>query len=206
MAIKDYQESPLDSVDVCLQQDCEFMIVEIMKFTKGKNVVKFFQKQAQLLEVSNDVQLRQATNMDEFISTDVSSCLNFCERKINFVIASDTLQQLCSNINKFIVSLSSLGILCVRSDLTMEDDFWAHLPGNFSHVLNIRYTLTKYTCAFAFDTFFFLQAFIEIVGISKCTVIFSNKGRPYFFSFHVKGREDILNVLVDPRVFLLLYS
>ncbi|CAI28287.1 VirB4 protein [Ehrlichia ruminantium str. Gardel] len=194
LAIKDYHESPLDSVDGCLQQNCEFMIVEIMKFTKGKNVVKFFQKQAQLLEVSNDIHLKQATNIDEFVSTDVSSCLNFCERKINFVIASDTLQQLQININKFIISLSSLGILCVRSDLTMEDDFWAHLPGNFSHVLNIRYTLTKYACAFALLHYFPSGALQGNKWGQAITIFFSNKGRPYFFSFHVKDRGHTLMV------------
>ncbi|QGR02866.1 hypothetical protein EDL79_04495 [Ehrlichia ruminantium] len=194
LAIKDYHESPLDSVDQCLQQDCEFMIVEIMKFTKGKNVVKFFQKQAKLLEVSNDVHLRQITNIDEFVSTDVNSCLDFCERKIDFVITSDTLKQLHNNIDKFIVSLSSLGILCVRCDLTIEDDFWAHLPGNFSHVLNIRYTLTKYACTFALLHYFPSGALQGNKWGQAVTIFFSNKGRPYFFSFHVKGNGHTLVV------------
>ena len=194
LAIKDYQDSPLEAVDDCLQQDYEFMIVEVIKFTKGKNVLKFFQKQAKFLEFSSDDELKRISNVDEFISTDISSCLNFCERKIDFVIIADTLPQLHSNVDKIVSSLSSLGIVCVRCDLTMEDDFWSHLPGNFPHVLNVRYTLIQYSCAFALLHHFPSGTLQGNKWGYAVTMFFSTKGRPYFFSFHVGDKGHTLMV------------
>ncbi|MGN7618769.1 MAG: hypothetical protein ACTJLM_02100 [Ehrlichia sp.] len=179
--IKDYQDSPLDAAGDCLQQGYEFMIVEIVKFTKGKNALKLFQKQAQFLEFSSDYELKRMSNINEFVSTDTNSYLSFCERKIDFIVMADTLAQLRSNIDEMIISLSSLGIICVRCDLTMEDDFWSHLPGNFSHVLNVRYTLVKYSCAFALLHHFPSGALQGNKWGYAVTMFFSTKDRPYFF-------------------------
>ncbi|CEI84767.1 hypothetical protein DRF75_02980 [Ehrlichia minasensis] len=194
LAIKDYQESPLDAVDECLQQDYEFIIVEIIKFVKSKNALKLFQKQATFLEFSNDVQLRKLSNIDDFVSVDANSYLNFCERKINFVIMSNTLSQLRGNIDKTISSLASLGIVCVRCDLTIEDDFWSHLPGNFAYVLNFKCTLVKYACAFSLLHYFPSGALQGNKWGQAVTMFFSNKGRPYFFSFHVMDKGNTLMV------------
>ncbi|AHX05221.1 VirB4 family type IV secretion/conjugal transfer ATPase [Ehrlichia chaffeensis] len=194
LAIKDYQDSPLDAVDECLQQDYGFIVVEIIKFAKSKNALKLFQKQATFLECSNDFQLRKLSNIDDFVSVDPNSNLSFCERKINFVIMSDTLPQLHNNIDRAVNSLSSLGIICVRCDLSMEDDFWAHLPGNFSYILNFRYTLIKYACAFSLLHYFPSGALQGNKWGQAITMFFSNKGKPYFFSFHVFDKGHTLMV------------
>ncbi|KJV63412.1 MULTISPECIES: VirB4 family type IV secretion/conjugal transfer ATPase [Ehrlichia] len=194
LGIKDYQDSPLDALDQCLQQDYEFIIVEIIRFANSKNALKLFQKQAMFLEFSNDARLRKISNIDNFVSVDTDSCLSFCERKISFVIISNTLPQLHSNVDKTVASLASLGIICVRCDLTLEDDFWAHLPGNFAYVLNLRYTLMKYACAFSLLHYFPSGALQGNKWGQAVTMFFSNKGRPYFFSFHVLGAGHTLMV------------
>ncbi|WP_395877737.1 VirB4 family type IV secretion/conjugal transfer ATPase [Ehrlichia muris] len=194
LAIKDYKDSPLDALDQCLQQDYEFIIVEIIRFTKSKDALKLFQKQAMCLEFSNDARLRKISNIDNFVSVDADSWLSFCERKISFVITSNTLPQLHSNVDKTVASLASLGIICVRCDLTLEDDFWAHLPGNFAYVLNLRYTLIKYACAFSLLHYFPSGALQGNKWGQAVTMFFSNKGKPYFFSFHVLGAGHTLMV------------
>ncbi|MGL9717460.1 MAG: type VI secretion protein [Wolbachia sp.] len=221
--IKEYREIPLENIDRCLQLDSELIITEIIIFTSSNKAVKEFKNQINMLQVSEDNTLLQNSGIKEIIELEKTSAIGFCQQKIIFTVFADDRAKLAKSISDLSSTMSLIGLMMFRTDLHMENHFWAQLPGNFAFVTQPKSILAKYACSFA-------MLHDSTSGTLKggkwkeaVTVFFSKKGCPYFFNFHGRrnnghttilgapnsGRTSLINFLLsesrkfDPRIIIL---
>ncbi|MGN7678951.1 MAG: VirB4 family type IV secretion system protein [Anaplasma sp.] len=184
LGIKEYIGDSLDAVDMCLQQECEFIIVEVLIFVESKEVKDAYRKQAELLEISGDTELAELGRLEEIMSADEASIGDCCKRKMSCTVISDSMQSLKRDIHRMVSSFSAVGAIVVRIDLAMEDYFWANIPGNFRYVLGVWCSMVKSACTFAMTHHFPSGTPKGGRWSEAITLFFSNRNLPYFFSFH----------------------
>ncbi|AAW71338.1 type VI secretion protein [Wolbachia endosymbiont of Brugia malayi] len=221
--IKEYREIPLGNIDRCLQLDSELIITEIIIFTSNNKAMKEFKKQINMLQVSEDNTLLRNSEIKEIIELEGTSTIDFCQQKIIFTIFADDRNRLAENISSLSSVMSLIGLMMFRTDLHMENHFWAQLPGNFAFVTQPKNILAKYACSFAMLHDFTSGTLKGGRWKEAVTVFFSKKGSPYFFNFHGKknnghttilgapnsGRTSLINFLLsesrkfNPRIIIL---
>ncbi|MCV3769401.1 MAG: type VI secretion protein, partial [Wolbachia pipientis] len=221
--IKEYREIPLENINKCLQLDSEFIITEIITFTSNNKAVKEFKNQINMLQISKDNTLLQNSGIKEIIELKQTSAIDFCQQKIIFTIFADNKNKLAKNINNLSFIMSSIGLMMFRTDLHMENHFWAQLPGNFTFITQPKNILIKYACSFAMLHDFTSGTLKGGRWKEAITIFLSKKGSPYFFNFHGKknsghttilgapnsGRTSLINFLLsesrkfNPRIIIL---
>ena len=188
LVIKPFIGEHLNAVDECLQQRCEYIITEVIKFVDGKKLKNVYSNQVNLLDISGDKTLGDMGCLDHILQTKDNAFGDACERQISCVVMAEDLSALKSRVNCMVASFSSIGALVVRVDLALEDCFWAIMPGNFRYVLRMKVALVKLACTFAILHEFPSGAMRGGKWPEAITVFFSLANLPYFFNFHFKGR------------------
>ncbi|QOD38584.1 VirB4 family type IV secretion/conjugal transfer ATPase [Candidatus Wolbachia massiliensis] len=221
--IKEYREIPLENIDRCLQLDSELIITEIIIFTSNSKAVKEFKKQINMLQISEDNILLQNSEIKEIVELEKTSAIDFCQQKIIFTVFADDKNRLAKNISDLSSIMSLIGLMMFRTDLHMENHFWAQLPGNFTFITQPKNILAKYACSFAMLHDFTSGTLKGGRWKEAVTVFFSKQGSPYFFNFHGKknnghttilgapnsGRTSLINFLLsesrkfNPRIIIL---
>ncbi|WP_395463449.1 type VI secretion protein [Wolbachia endosymbiont of Cantharis cryptica] len=221
--IKEYREIPMGNIDKCLQLDSELIITEIIIFTSNNKAVKEFKKQINMLQISEDNILLRNSGMEEIIELEKTSAIDFCQQKIIFTIFADDKNRLAKNISDLSSIMSLIGLMMFRTDLHIENHFWAQLPGNFTFITQPKSILAKYAGSFAMLHDFTSGTLKGGRWKEAVTVFFSKKGSPYFFNFHGKknnghttilgaphsGRTSLINFLLsesrkfNPRIIIL---
>ncbi len=197
--IKEYREIPLENIDRCLQLDSEFIITEIIIFTSNNKAVKEFKNQIDMLQISEDNTLLQNSGIKEIIELGQTSAINFCQQKIIFAIFADNRNRLIENISSLSSVMSSIGLMMFRTDLHMENHFWAQLPCNFTFITQPKSILAKYACSFAMLHDFTSGTLKGGRWKEAVTIFFSKKGSPYFFNFHGKKNNGHTTILGAPN-------
>ncbi|MGL9725819.1 MAG: type VI secretion protein [Wolbachia sp.] len=197
--IKEYREIPLENIDKCLQLDSELIITEIIIFTSNSKAVKEFKKQINILQISEDSILLQNSEIKEIIELEKTSAMDFCQQKIIVTIFADDKNRLAKNISDLSSVMSLIGLMMFRTDLHMEDHFWAQLPGNFAFITQPKNILEKYACSFAMLHDFTSGTLKGGRWEEAVTVFFSKKGSPYFFNFHGKKNNGHTTILGTPN-------
>ncbi len=87
-----------------------------------------------MLQISEDNTLLQNSGIKEIIELGQTSAINFCQQKIIFAIFADNRNRLIENISSLSSVMSSIGLMMFRTDLHMENHFWAQLPCNFTFI------------------------------------------------------------------------
>jgi len=220
-SIKEYREIPLSNIDRCLQLNSELIVTEVMIFIN--KTTKEFKRQINMLQISEDNNLLRNSGIEEILKLEEDTQINFCQQKIIFTLLAESREKLSKSIIDLSSIMSTIGLMTYRTDLHMENHFWAQLPGNFAFVTQPKSILIKYACSFAM-----LHDFTS--GMLKggrwkeaITVFFSKKGNPYFFNFHGRknnghttilgsqnsGRTSLINFLLsesrkfNPRIMIL---
>ncbi|WP_339045439.1 type VI secretion protein [Candidatus Mesenet endosymbiont of Agriotes lineatus] len=183
VSIKEYMEVPLNNLDLCLQLNCEFIISEMIRFVKYKEAITTFQEKYDILKISEDEELRRASGLEEIIENN-SLSMAFCKHKINFTIIADSTQELNKNVSSTVSTLSSIGLMTIRNDLHLEDNFWLRLPGNFVFFTQQNSIPVKYSCGFSFVHSFVSGTMKGGRWKEAITTFLSSKGNIYFFNFH----------------------
>ncbi|WP_341813509.1 type VI secretion protein [Wolbachia endosymbiont (group B) of Germaria angustata] len=197
--IKEYREIPLENIDRCLQLDSELIITEIIIFTSNNKAVKEFKKQINILQISEDNTLLQNSGINEIIELEKISAMDFCQQNIIVTIFADDKNRLAKNISDLSSVMSLIGLMMFRTDLHMENHFWAQLPGNFAFVTQPKNILEKYACSFAMLHDFTSGTLKGRRWKEAVTVFFSKKGSPYFFNFHGKKNNGHTTILGAPN-------
>ncbi len=197
--IKEYREISLENIDRCLQLDSELIITEVIIFTSNSKAVKEFKKQINILQISEDNTLLQNSEIKEIIELEKTSVMDFCQQKIIFTIFADDKNRLAKNISDLSSVMSLIGLMMFRTDLHMENHFWAQLPGNFAFVTQPKNILEKYACSFAMLHDFTSGTLKGGRWKEAVTVFFSKKGSPYFFNFHGKKNNGHTTILGAPN-------
>ena len=223
-SIKEYREIPLGNIDRCLQLNSEFIITEIMIFSSSSKTAKGFNKQINTLKISEGNTLLQNSGIAEAAESEKSpGSASVCQQKIIFTIFAEERNELSNSINNLSSIMSLVGLMMFRTDLHMENHFWAQLPGNFIFVTQPKNILTKYACSFAMLHDFTSGTLKGGRWKEAVTVFFSSTNNPYFFNFHGKkanghttilgapnsGRTSLINFLLsesrkfNPRIVIL---
>ncbi|MDD9331996.1 MAG: type VI secretion protein [Wolbachia sp.] len=198
-SIKEYREIVLSNVDRCLQLDSELIITEIMIFTSNNKAVKELKKQINILQISEDNNLIKNSGIEEVIKFEKTPGIDFCQQKIIFTIFADDRNKLAENISNLSSTMALIGLMMFRTDLHMENHFWAQLPGNFTFITQTKNILTKYACGFAMLHDFTSGTLKGGRWKEAVTVFFSKKGNPYFFNFHGKKNNGHTTILGSPN-------
>lgn len=222
-SIKEYREIPLGNVDRCLQLNSEFIITEIMIFSTNGKAIKGFNKQINMLRISEGNTLLQNSGIAEAAESEKSPGTSVCQQKIIFTVFAEERGALSESINNLSSIMSLIGLMIFRTDLHMENHFWAQLPGNFVFVTQPKNILTKYASSFAMLHDFTSGTLKGGRWKEAVTVFFSSENNPYFFNFHGKksnghttilgapnsGRTSLINFLLsesrkfNPRIVIL---
>ena len=188
LMVKPFIGEHLNAVDECLQQRCEYIITEVIKFVDGKRLKNVYGNQASLLDISGDKTLVDMGHLSGVLQVKDSAFGDACERQVSCTVVAQNLSALKSGVNDMVAAFSSIGALVVRADLALEDCFWAIMPGNFRYVLRMKVALVKLACTFAILHEFPSGAMRGGKWPEAITVFFSVSDLPYFFNFHFKGR------------------
>ncbi len=197
LSIKEYREIPLSNIDLYLQLNCEFIITETIRFVKHSEAITVFQKQRDILKISEDEELRKILELEEIIKHDNGSA--FYKHKINFTIIADNKQELSKNVFNAVSALSSLGLMTIRNDLHLENNFWLQLPSNFIFATQQKIIPTKYACGFSILHSFTAGVIRGRRWGEAVTTFLSDKGNTYFFNFHGVKNSGHTMVLGLPR-------
>ncbi|XGA08072.1 MAG: type VI secretion protein [Wolbachia endosymbiont of Xenopsylla cheopis] len=205
LSIKEYREISLNNIDLYLQLNCEFIISEMIRFVKYKEAIATFQEKYDILKISEDEELRRASGLEEIIENN-SLSMEFCKHKINFTIIANSTQKLNKNISSIVSALSSIGLMTIRNDLHLEDNFWLRLPGNFVFFTQHNSIPIKYSCGFSFIHNFTSGTMKGGRWGEAITTFLSNKDNIYFFNFHSiknSGHTIILGLPNSGRTLLI---
>ncbi|ACZ48965.1 type IV secretion system protein VirB4 [Anaplasma centrale str. Israel] len=192
LGVKEYAGESLDAIDMCLQQECEFVITEVIQFVPSTQVKDAYRRQAEMLEISGDAELAKIARLEEIMSANEDSIGDCCKRKVSCMIISNSVPSLKKDIKKMVAAFSALGAIVVRVDLALEDDFWANMPGGFRYVLGMRFAMVKAACTFAMTHHFPSGALKGGRWQEAITLFFSNQNLPYFFGFHAGEKGHTL--------------
>ncbi len=197
-SIKEYKEIPLGNINRCLQLDSEMIITEIIIFISNNKAIKDLKKQVNTLQASEDNELMQHYGIMEIVHYNKAPGINFCQQKFIFTVFADNKEELARSINDLSCDMSAIGLMVFRTDLHMENHFWAQLPGNFVFITHPRTILTKYAGSFAV-LHDFTSGMLKGGRWGEAITIFCSKaGDPYFFNFHGKKNSGHTTVLGAP--------
>jgi type IV secretion system protein VirB4 len=187
ISLKEYSETSSNALDPVLRLPVEMVITEVIYIIPQKEANKIFERQNYILSVSQDEDLAESKNLGVFFDKDTTEL--FCNRQIMISVIADDPEILDFYINAASTCLSKLGIVHVREDVMLAHSFWSQLPGNF-HMLHRLYPdRLKYAGAFAFLHQQAIGAQYNKWG-RAVSLLRTEKGTPFFFSFHPDGRES----------------
>ncbi|QJC27899.1 type IV secretion system protein, virB4 family [Anaplasma platys] len=193
LGIKTFLSDPFSVVDTCLQQECEFIITEIVRFIEGKQVKESYCRQAEMLDISGDGDLSKMGDLHNVMELEDGAYGECCEKLVNCVVVADDQCSLKRGVMRMVEAFSVVGAIVVRSDIAMEDNFWSMLPGNFRYALGMKPALIKWTCMLVALQEFQTTSLKDRGWMGASAMFFSTRGLPHFFSFSaVKGHTVCL--------------
>lgn len=219
LTLKEYYELPSKTLDDFLQLPMRFVITQTLDFVNSSKARKRFDELYRTLQSGGSEALIKVLRLEEMLD-DKGKTNAFGESQLSICIIADQLNELENNIRMANNALCSLGMVCVRRDLRMEECFWAQLPANFYYISRLRYMSTLFVGGFASLYNFPAGQRLGNHWGPAATVFRTMKGTPYFFNFHVEdnghtsligpfgtGKTVLMNFLVasarkyDARLF-----
>ena len=222
MSIKSFQNTTLSQIDKILQLPMELIVTETATFIDNKFVLSKYEKQKEMVSLSEDVNLAYISGLDDLISSDSGKDVDYCIGQTTIMVINKIKVDLIDNIKVLYKSLDEIGLVAVKENVFLPTIFWSQLPGNFRYLkrLNIAPSnkLASYVSLFNFPTG---KLSYNYWG-NAITVIPTALNTPYFFNFHnqrngntvIVGLEDmgkttIMNFLlsqtskINPRIFYI---
>ena len=197
MSIKEYQEVSADSLDRFLQIPVEMIATEVFYFVNKKEVVKIFEDQNYILNVSDDKELKHLKGIDKIFNEE-SENIRFCHQQISFMVIGEDLKALDKQVSQASSALSEIGIVHVREDINLEKTFWAQLPANFSYLARMKPTIVDNTAALASLHNFPTGHQYNRWG-RALTLLRTERGTPYFMNFHDKTGKGTTCIFGDKK-------
>ncbi len=182
ISIKEYQEVSSEALDKFLQIPVEMIATEVFYFVDKSRVVPLFSDQANIADVSGDIELKSLNGLDKILK-ETDNKNYFCHQQISCMIIGDNAKQLNNQVKQASDTLAKIGIVHVREDINLEKAFWAQLPGNFAFLSRMSPTILDNTAALASLHNFPTGNQYNPWG-RAVTLLRTEKGTPYFMNFH----------------------
>lgn len=196
LTVKDYREMQSSSVNLLLQTDAEFIITQSLDFINQKDALEEYKKQKEVLEVSEDETIINATGVDKALNVKAAPAVCFGEQQINIFVLGDTVKEMEVNVRKMVRSLSGLGILAIREDIKFEETYWAQLPANFEFLRRLKPISISQVGGFASINNIPAGHLDGSIWGPPVTVMHTAAGTPYFFNFHIENNGH--SMIVGP--------
>ncbi len=193
-SVKEYHEIAPYALDAVLQLPQSFIITESFDFIDRRRVKKKLVDQERFLRLSGDRLLAETSGVEELVSADQASALDYGEHQIVIMTTNDSLKQLDRNVGELIEAFHELGVVLVREDMFMEDCYWAQMPGNFPFIKRASPIATKQLGGYASLYNFPAGKLKGNMWGDAITVFRTVTGTPYFFNFHYQENGHSLLV------------
>jgi len=208
LSIKEYQETPSETLDKFLQLPLKLIITEIFYFIDKKQVTSALKGQDYILKITKDPDLLEHKGINKL--SDANSSLQFCNQQISIAVIEEDADKLDASVAKASTELFKLGIIHVKEDLNIEQTFWAQLPANFSFIRRMSPLPAEHIASLAALHNSALGSQYNLWG-KALTLLRTNSGTPYFMNFHDKtghgntcifgtektGKTVLLNFLIS---------
>jgi type IV secretion system protein VirB4 len=187
LSLKEYQEISPEELDKFLQLPIEMIASEAFYFIPKNEALAHTKYQSYILNVSQDEDLKNWKGLTEI--DEAEGINSFCKQQLSITIIGDDVIQLEQDSNKVAKALSNLGIMNVREDISLEQAFWAQLPGNFQFLKRLTPALTSKVASLA-------SLHNSPTGVSEgkwgkfVTILRTEKGTPYFMNFHANANSS----------------
>lgn len=205
LTVKEYHEISTKAIDHFLQLPMQFIISQSINFLNSKSVLKQFEYQKYIIQVSGDERYASLSGLTDIMESNRGLPTDYGEHQLSIMILEDSLDGLKGQLNLAADTLANMGIVTVREDLRLEQCFWSQLPANFSSLCRKKPINTNRVGGFAsLHNFPAGQPSGNAWG-PAATVFRTIQGTPYFFSFHVQdnGHSVIIGPLGSGKTVLM---
>lgn len=185
LTLKDYRELPVDSVDLLLQVEGEFIISQCMDFINPRKALSEYEEQQEIFSLSQEEELPHLTGLKEILGENQYRPIDFGEHQMNIFILGDSVKEMEANTKKMVRALNGLGLLALREDIKFEEAYWSQLPANFEFLRRLKPISAKRVGGLANIS----NVPAGLANGSKwgppVTTLSTAIGTPYFFNFHI---------------------
>ncbi len=184
LSIKEYSDIPPEALDHFLQMPRNMIISESVNFIQATKPIKEYKEFKGISDLV-DEEYSKVSGIDLIINSNKGLEIDFAEHQLSIVLHENSPEELERSVADAVSRLGSLGYVCIREDLRLEEDFYAQIPANFSFVKR-----KKAISTFMVAGFTSLKSYPTGLAIGSkwqgATKVFTNQanGAPYYFNFH----------------------
>ncbi|MFV9875780.1 MAG: hypothetical protein AB8U25_03265 [Rickettsiales endosymbiont of Dermacentor nuttalli] len=219
LSIKEYSEISAHDIDILLQLPLQLVINQYMEFGNYKKIIKKFEHQRYILNITNDQELYKYSGLDYFTDQDEKNAYGY--HQLTVTIIAEDIKNLDQSVKRAAIALSRVGVVTVQEDINIENCFWSQLPANFSYIRRKVPINLELIGGFA-SLHNFPAGKVSNVWGKAVTLFRTALGTPYFFNFHYEssghtfivgpyssGKTTLTNFLLtesckyQPNIFLI---
>lgn len=192
LSLKQYREVPSHTVDMLLQAPMELIISQAFHFIPGHVALKEYSDQKDFFDMSGDTYSMQASGLSEMLMVNKELPTDFGSQQTCIMVLVDELKKLDDDVGHLQKAFSSIGLVCIREDIRLEEIFWSILPGNF-HFLRRKTAIPSGRIGgFAKLNRFASGNSDHTFWQQPITLLPTLVNSPYFFNFHVQDNGHTL--------------
>ncbi|AEK75183.1 VirB4 family type IV secretion/conjugal transfer ATPase [Rickettsia conorii subsp. heilongjiangensis] len=186
LSIKEYHETPSNTLDKFLQLPIELIITEIFYFVSKKQVISKLRGQDYILKITNDSTLLNHKGINKLDAANLD--FQFCNQQISIAVIEEDENKLDAAVAKASTELFKLGIIHVKEDINIEQIFWSQLPANFAFIRKMSPLSVEHIASLTALHNTTLGNQYNPWG-KAITLLRTEKGTPYFMNFHDKTNK-----------------
>ncbi|AIL64864.1 Type IV secretion system protein virB4 [Rickettsiales bacterium Ac37b] len=185
LSIKEYSELSANDIDILLQLPLQLVVTQYMEFGNSKKIIKQFDYQRYIVNLTNDQELYKYSGLDAFEDSDDKGS-SYGYHQLTITIIAEDINSLDQSIKRAATALSRMGIITVQEDINIENCFWSQLPANFSYISRKIPMNLELIGGFA-SLHNFPAGKVSNVWGKAVTLFRTALGPPYFFNFHYES-------------------
>jgi type IV secretion system protein VirB4 len=210
LTVKEYKEASRSKLDELLQLPCEFIVTQCLDFVNAAYAKSRFKEQAYFLRVGEDNELAEQSELNYLLKDADNPTLAYGEQQTTLFVTGTSVRDLERAVQMVLRHLATVGIVCVREDMRLEECYWAMLPANFVFLQRLNYINVPHIGGFANIQNYPAGNSAGSKWGAPVSVFYTAAGTPYFFNFHMdevghalivgpygSGKSVLLNFLIS---------
>jgi type IV secretion system protein VirB4 len=182
--VKESRELSLNEVDRFLQLPVNFIVSEMFSFVPKDEVLENFKDQKKIYDISGKKHLAEITGIQEMFDAGTKSPTDFIQNQVVITVVEGTVKEMQRAVSDVVEVLREMGIVFIREDMFMENNYWSMLPANFDFQNRQNYGLTRKAANFASLHNFTTGKLYDNLWGNAVAPFRAAGGNPYFFNFH----------------------
>jgi len=133
LSLKGCPELPVAALDRCLQLPEECIITQTIHFLPHNKATQKQDEIRDVLETSPDDTILEASGLAAMLLGEEGGA-RFVEQHTSILVMRERYALLDEAVGRMQQAFGTLGLITVREDIMLEENFWAQLPGNFEFI------------------------------------------------------------------------